>query len=620
MRTEEYQKISFAKFNGWYARGDKDTVPMDHAVDCKNMFVHDPGNMETRYGSKMSFIMSHKAVNMFMATPNAGPSLLTLDDVGNLYKESGTSSTLLVSVPGAIDFVGLNMFGRVYLNFIKTTFPAEPIKVWDGINPVRDAAGLAPTYPLGGGSLTVAVNPGGVVSLGQHRIAVCYVTNTGYITPPGPIISGLFLPALPTSDGTKQFAVTNIPIGPPGTVRRILLMTKGDELQYFQVPDPLDSLNNNTVTGFNINVSDEELIVDGSYLFDILDKIPGAIGDGGLNKYKGRLLVWGGEFDLIRASYAGEPETFSDVTGYVQLPSEADGNYVKGCFLLRDTLYFTKAVGIFSTQDLNGEEPSNWPVTIIDGSVGSWNSGISTITSSQSGLPMNDVLLLVDLEGVHVFTGTVQQPPLTWKIQDIWRAIPKTSYQKITITVDPYNRLIYIVSPEGPYGLLVGDYTEGLDAQNIKWSHWDLPFVPRAIALCNIQDMDSWDYYLRVASSSSGQIIKMVPGTADDFGTPIQSIYQFAYTPIDVGAVNLFRAVRLRAKGSGNLNVGWYHEDGLLVGVSQVALDSLPVKDYLREFNTMNEKISIQLMSFNNYFHLTRLDLFGKSKFRSRPA
>jgi hypothetical protein len=657
MRLEDYQKISFSKFNGIYDRGDSDSVPPDHAIDCGNVLLRDPGNVRQRPGSKLSFTLTHRhptCVNQFLATGNGGAFFVTMDGFGNMYKESGSASTLIwppagefVSDQGYMDFAGLNMFGRTYFNIIRrfTGVGAftESIKVWDGINPVRDAAGLPPSYlgnppvgvpPSNGPSDFYTVpRTGGVVSLGVHRVAVSYETNTGFITRPGPIwnlaTNNKLIYTQSFSDGTNYLLANNIPIAQSyqKIVARHLLMTKGDELQYFFVPN--GRIPDNITTSWNINCTDNELIVDASYLFDVLDTIPGGYDDGGLTKYHGRLFVWGGEADLVRVSYAGDTETFSDVTGYVQLPSESNGNYVRGSFSLRDTLYFTKGVGIFATQDLSGDEPANWPVTIIDGSAGSWSSGISTITTSQAGLPISDAVLLADIEGLHLFNGGIVTPPLTWKIDDVWKQITgsKSSVvmQQITVVIDPFDHLIYIINPYASVpglNLLVGDFSEGMDSQNIKWTRWYIgSIIGKSISLVSTSDIDGTQSYCPRIATTDNRILKFSPELTQDLGLDFYGVYRFAYTPIEVGSLNIFRGFRVRAKGTGILIPYVYTQDDHYETINTpgtISLVTSPVQDYFREMNIMNEKISLVFQSPN--FTVNRVDLFGTVKLKSRPA
>jgi hypothetical protein len=556
-----------------------------------------------------------------------------MDDAGNIYQDDNTA--VFLHVPRMIDFRGINIFNKTILNCIVNSWPPEPLKIW-GVNPntgaelpIRNAAGLAPRMTSSGLAGGYPGTGTGYVDLGWHNIAVSYITDTGFITPPGPILSGSFFPLAinVTTAGGVSINITNIPIGPPGTVGRILLMTKGDEQQYFRVPN--GEINDNTTTTWTITAADVELIIDGSYLFDLLETIPGGIGDGGLQKYHGRLLSWGAENDLIRVSYSGDVESMDNVTGYIQLPTENDGNIVRGVFNLRDVLYFTKSVGILSTQDLNGDEPGSWPVTYVDGSVGSYSSGISTITSSQSGLPLDDTVLMLDFAGLHHFPGVVVQPPLTWKIDDVWKQINSTEFPNIHLSVDPFARMIYILIPSGtPYNLLVGDYSEGLDHQNIKWTHWDFPFLARSMSLSvsstGFSVTTDTKYAVRLGTLANNNLYVIDPALPTDLGAPIaNSYYQTAYVPIDLGSMNVFRALRFRTRDKfstgDSLSLRTYWQDGVaFVDWLPLTLPALTEKDMLREINTENEKISIKFGGPS--FLVSRLDVFGTVKSRSRPA
>jgi hypothetical protein len=52
---------------------------------------------------------------------------------------------------------------------------------------------------------------------------------------------------------------------------------------------------------------------------------------------------------------------------------------------------------------------------------------------------------------------------------------------------DSVNKILYCVMTDGQ--LLVGDYTEGLDPKNIKWSVWGWNFLLRTIHLINVDTL-----------------------------------------------------------------------------------------------------------------------------------
>lgn len=620
MNLQEFQKISVSNFRGLYKRGDAGRTPLDHATDLSNMSFTNTGETFTRNGTMLSLALSHPVKRMFLATPTTGPTLLTYDGVDTIYQynpSTGTDSTFLI-LAGMKDFCALNIYGRTYI------MPSMPpgstsgtVYVWDGTHTLRAALGFAPIA-----SFSAATGAAGNTDPGVHKFAVSYVTNSGFTTRPGPEISGTFVPVIWTSPGDVQVNLTGIPLGGPEVVARWILVTKADQEEYFY----LQEINDNTTTSITLDWFDTDLAVSADDLFDLKEVLKPGVGiDGsssfGLYKYHGRMLVWGAEgTDSILVSKPGLPEAFDQVVGYIQLPTEFDGNYVRGVANLRDVLYFTKSVGIYSAQD-NLDNPSTWPVTQIDGGVGCFFYGLSTITGAQTSLSANDVLIMADRGGLYLFNGTIVQPPLTWKIEDVWHRLFLAAQHNITIALDPFSQLIYCLLPvDGdfrPSLLLVGDYSEGLDSTNIKWSIFNFPFTVRAIEMINFGDRDSFEYHLRLGSDDNN-LYRLDSTATTDNSVPINAFYQSYQSVLDPGSVNVFRALGFRVNGS-NLILSLLAQDSQrLQLLNNLPIAPTPGFEYTRQINYLSEKMMVKVAS-NFYFRLSRLDIYGKRQFDNRP-
>jgi hypothetical protein len=646
MSLEGYEKILITKFNGLYSRGLNDDCPPDHSPICSNMKFNRNGEISTRDGIISSLATGHANKRMFVANFTHADTLaivLTCDGAGNIYRSD--TGGILLTVTNMIDFFAINAFSFCLISPILST-PAtlNPVYIWKGTFggsdtvPIRVAAGVGP-----GTGMTATENAiVGNCDIGVHQIAVSFITNTGYTTQPGPL--GSPTPPLPenptfasvsvTSTGSKTIQISSIPLGPSGTVARQILLTQSDQDLFFfgggqiwngSILIPWDGvIHDNTTTTIIISFFDTDLAVSADSLFDLLPSIPaGNFPPAGMTFYHGRTFYWGGEFNLIRVTNPGSTESIDNIAGFIQIPDQFDGNDVANSCTLQDILYFFKPVGIFSVTD-NGGDPDTWSIITIDAGVGCINtSGLATINLATAALTQNQVALVTDYGGVYLFTGAVIQPPLTWKINDIWNAqFVATNLAGVQLAVDPYAKVIYI-SLTGNI-LLIADYNDGLDPKSIKWSQWTIPFTIQSIGMMFFQDTSpELAYRFRIGTTNA--IYKLFPGALTDGGTPIASSWHsfLAYPPNGLGALNIFRFLRARALFSDNLTISVRGEDAVsftsLVGFT---IPQVIGRDLTREFNFMNEKCEVIISSSASHggFTLQRLDIFCTTRFNMRPS
>lgn len=671
MSLEEYEKISISSFKGLYSRGLDDSCPPDHAIISQNLCFDRNGDTFTRSGIVSSLPTSHRVARMFTATFNHNPYaaiVLTCDGAGNIYR-SDTGGVLL-SVTNMVDFTALNIYDFCLISPILSTYTTPAVVyIWSGRQvsghdavPIRPAAGVGPGLGMTATENSIAGN----CDIGVHQIAVSFITNTGYTTQPGPL--GSPTPATPenptfasvsvTSTGSKTIEISNIPIGPSSTTARQILLTQADlNLFYYaggQIWNGTDLvpwdgvINDNTTTSIIISFFDTDLAVSADSLFDLLPSI--LAGNNfylsGITVYHGRTLFWGGEFNLVRVSFPGSAESIDNVKGFIQLSDQFDSNVITNACTLQDVLYFFKQVGIFSVTD-NGSDPDTWNIITVDSGVGcSSVTALGTVNLSTPANTQNQVALLTDSGGVYLFNGAVIQPPLTWKINDLWINIyqyvgssARGILEGVRIAVDPYSKLIYIAilgnsfisETTGRYyypNLLVADYNDGLDSQNIKWSIWGFPdgYYIGDIGMMYFLDAATTPelaYRLRIAFNNT--IYKILPGTLDDDGNPIVCIWRsYLAAPKDsIGALNIFRFIRSRIIYKDTINITLFSQDGSIVlGLLAFNPPYTPGRDIVREFNFMNEKCAVQICcnAVAGGMTLQRLDLFGKARFNMRPS
>ena len=615
---EDHFPIPIEGFKGFWDRGQDDTCPLDHFITCQN-FKFPPMGVETRNGFRKTPGIDKNIVRFYVyKRPDEVTRLLIMDNTGAVY-DSTNMSVPIVTAPGATDFSMVTLFGRAYLsphNGVEG-LPNASIHVYDGTT-VRIAGGVAPSV-----TFTVVDSPlSGNVEAGLHYYAVSFETASGYVTKPSGII-GL------VSIGYRMVTVGSIPIGPAGTVARHILATKlvsnldgdpqAEELYFLErIPD------NITVTK-DVNFYDTDLQASADYLQDQRDKIPACLY---LTTYKNRMIGvnYDGGNSVVLVSKAGEPESFSEVDGFLLIdPSEAGG--VKTAVEFRDSLYIFKSFRCYVTQDLTGvDEPVLWSVISIDKGIGTEVYGIARIQDSTG--TNNDKFLVVDRSGLLIFDGVMRDPPLTQKIHGFWQQGNVRKGHEIQVFNIPGTKELFISFPIGddtkPSVIIYGDYSDGLDTMSMKWSVWKLPVVGLSIGV----DIDTLNRsYLR-AGSTTGGIYNYLVGTRGDYdasdnGIAIDQILESSLIrKTQNGEILHFGGVRFRINGNALLTLTASSEDGVkTVTLRDLQLAGSPGAHYFRMLNFSNEKMKIRIRSnlFDQYFQMLNYTVFAKDLWLTRP-
>lgn len=620
MFLDEYDKFTQTEFKGIFSRGTTQDLPDGFVSDAQNVDFGYTGKCITRGSLATSYAVSHAVVRMFLSSITSTYRLLTCDGAGNIY--NGTS--VLFSASNLVDFAAINLANRTYIAPIYSASGAnQNLLVYDGTN-IRAAAGTAPSS-----SFTVSEPSSGNVDPGEHKFAVCYITDTGFTTQPGPKIAGVFTPVAFTSAGSKNIRLTGIPTGPSGTVGRLILVTRAGLNLYYE----LATINDNVTTTLDVDFQDTSLVVSADDLFDQLETIPlGAPGFGGLSlqKYKGRLLVVGADGDQVYVSEVDEPESFSAVTGFLILPTENDGNQVRAAVVHYDVLYLTKAVGIYSTQDNDSGNPSSWKVLgPQEGAVGAYANAIATITQSQTALTTQGRVVVACRAGIFVFQGAVEHPALTWKIQAIWDRFTVGTENKIQVLIDPFQERLYCLlcvdGSTSPNLLLVGFYHNGLTADGIQWSIYSFPSNPTAIAMINFNDGDDFAYYLRVCYGTA--MYKLKSTHVGDYGNNITSFIRTkTWKCPEDGQLCLYAFNEVSVGGSGTLTLTYKDQSNNVISSGApadptITLASAPTKDYLKRILIINEGVGaiLTVVGTTSYFDVNQVQLYWKKYGHSRP-
>ncbi len=493
----DHQPITIDKFGGLYARGDKDSTPLDHFQDCENIKFIGDSSFKTRDGNGISQDVSVPLSNVkrIYNFPTAtGNTLIILvknltNDNGEIYHVVNSSTIFgpILSIAGMTDFAFTPYAGRGYISPF-STFVVGDLNIEKGLENeflyvyagdgtiARKAAGS----PLSG-VITIANGAAGHTDPGFRIFAFVAETISGFDTAPGSNKSF-------TTSAGSSVSFGNIPVGDITTVKRRLVATKViktfngnlNGYQFFFVPNAV--INDNSDTSLNnISFYDADLLLDASHLIDNYSSIPAGAS---LTLYHNRLCLAATYTDisLILVSAPGEPEAIDTIDGLIVVP--LDGNPITNMQELRDVFYVFKRSRTVSYID-SGDVPSSWPLVSVDSALGTSVHGIATVLDS--GSSSVDHLIVCTYQGITVFNGIYIAPELSWKIEDYWRGLTRNNFRLIQIVNAPIQKEIYVVLPTRK--VLAGNYANGKDPKNMRWAPWSYTTGINTIAIHNIDEI-----------------------------------------------------------------------------------------------------------------------------------
>src|ERR1051325_8460864 len=607
--VNDHAPIAITSFRGRFDRGEDDSIPNGFFLDSKNNRFLQSG-AKTREGSSSLHTIPSVRRAAIYKIPGEAQRLLILDDSNQLFDSTNLASPIL-TVSGMTDFSMETIYGRAYItphNGV-TGLPGEKVYVYSGSGTARAAAGVTPT------SVTLAVTDSalsGNCEEGEKVIAVCYLTSTGYITAPAGYL--IYDPV-----GGKRLDVAGLPIGGTGVSGRVLLSTKtlvdfnGDFLHQTYYFIPGGTINDNSSTDLNDTLSffDADLEDDASYLLEQLDTIPAGVGIGLFN---GHMIVWGEDANpsTCRVSLAGQPESMNGADGFITVNPGDAGTGLKNCWGFRKQLNLEKAQASYFTSD-NGNVAATWEVPeAFDASIGTTPHGVGKVLDY--GEMVQDYSIIAHTTGLRLFNGTFDDKPLTFAISDLWGSISKTNFHKVEVAIDAHNFCLYACVPLNDASecshIIYGDYSQGLDFENIRWDVWEFPRAPQTVVV----DIDSSsNKSVMKFGSLAGNVYKMDTTATSDFGTAIDAYIEFGYLPItDDDAVRSFVGTRVRVFGSGSLNVTAHGLDSIeTCGPYTITLSATPGHPIFQGMNLVSERCAVKFrtVGINDRYTITKMSL-----------
>ena len=614
MPYNDHEPLVVRQFLGIFDRGDDDIVPTGYFRDSYNMKFFTNG-VETRDGTSLSLTLSSVRRMKVFHREGEAQRLIILNNSGWIY-DSLDLTKVILNIGTMTDFSMVMMYGRAYItpHNGKTGLPGEKVYVYAGDGqPARPAGGAAPS----GFTLTASDSASsGHCEPGTHVIGVAFETVSGFLTAPGGYVA--FSPV-----GGKAIDIGAIPIGPAGTVARVLVSTKaildynGDvnNQEYFEIPG--GRVEGNIATTTTVSYYDADLQNQLDYILEQASYIPAGVG---LCNYRGRLCVWGEDANpaIVRVSKAGYPESFNQVEGFATINPGDSGGGVRNCAVYRKQLLCMKDERTYVTMD-NGEEAAFWDVDDVDMSIGTTCHGLATIRDF--GDNTEDRIFIASRPGLQMFTGTFSQAAVSYDIDNIWARISKDYFHTLELTIDPVECLLYCAVPlDGqvtPNTLLVMDYQDGFD--QIKWTKWVFPTSPTTIVV----DVKANRQSVFKFGSWEGNVHEIDPSVDNDEGTAILSLVHMGHFPQDdEGRIWHHTGIRLRIKGSGALDIAVGGEDFVQTAfASSLLLSPTPGRELFRGFNFVNEKCAVKLTmdGINEYFRMTKFVLYSSIEWETRP-
>ncbi len=503
MTVRDHQGIPLTDLKGLWDRGDKDTTPSDHFSDCNNIDFRDQ-TFETRPGITISQdvlvpLTNIKRIYNYPTQTANTFIVLTYDydaGAGSIHHvvDENTVYGPLITIVGMTDFAFVPYAGRAYISpfgdytngdlTFQKGLQNEFLYVYAGDGtPARKAAGSSLS-----GTITIANGAAGHTDPGQHIFGFVSQTSSGYNAPPSAL--NFF-----TTSAGSSVSFGNIPTsGDPNVVKRLLVATKAlpttapalnassdlTAYQFFFVPNAV--INNNSSTSLNnISFFDADLLADASDLLDNYTSIPAGES---LSLYHNRLCLATTHTDisLILVSNPGEPEAINQITGLIVVP--LDGNPITNHQEMRDVFYVFKRSRTVAYAD-NGDTPSSWPLIPIDSALGTCPHGIATVLDS--GSSSIDSLIVCTYQGINAFNGRYITPELSWKVEAFWKALDRNAFGAIQILNAPIQKEIYVILPTKQ--MLMGNYANGMDYKNIRWSPWSFRMGINTVAIHNIDEI-----------------------------------------------------------------------------------------------------------------------------------
>jgi hypothetical protein len=477
--VRDHNPIPLEEFNGYFNRGGKtEDVPQDHFIDVLNIQFGE-SFIETRLPIVPDVNLgsgNNDVVRVHEYTMQTQRSHLILNTSGEILHRlaSGTVQGPVLTIAAMTDFNVVSFNGRAYITPFFTNSNNQQVGLQNEFLYVYKGDGTAARKAAGTGppntpAMSAANGAAGFTDAGIHLFAAVFETDTGFLTSPGAFVQF-------TTSATNSVSFSSIPVSGSSFVTnvhivatRVITSFNGDfeGYEYFFIPGA--TVTNGTTTLANQSFYDRDLIENASHLFDIFEEIPAGVA---LTSYHNCLVLTTTFSDISVAyvSFPGEPEAIHQVDGLLIVP--LDGKPITNAQELRDVLYIFKSTLTVGYSD-NEDVPSTWQPFTVDEANGTSVHGIGTVLDA-GGVNI-DYLVVAGFSGIRLFNGNYPELNLSWKIDGFWTELETNQFNQIEIVIDNIHKIIYCTLPlenptTTPNQLLIGDYQNGLNPKDVRWS------------------------------------------------------------------------------------------------------------------------------------------------------
>jgi hypothetical protein len=337
-------------------------------------------------------------------------------------------------------------------------------------------------------------------------------------------------------------------------------------------------------------------------------------------------------------SKAGQPEAFSNVTGFLGISDADVSQQVQCCFVLRSGLFMARETSVFGTTD-NGTEPSTWPISKASDVFGACSPKAVALIDDV-GSPGQGALgigyaagqaLMVCKNGVALFDGSTATK-VSQEIQPILDSVNWAYGHLIWATADPARKKVFIGLPVSGSTVinlgLVVDYATGWGdpltdpANGRKWGEWT---IGTQAGLGNFGTVDPTDARMVFCSNQGGTDINLLKWPSStpyyyDYMTTgahqlnVPSKYVTACLPANSWGQYAYGGLTTMLNGSGNFVLNAVRLDNSLVTIPQTGtprvLSVTPLHDTYIKMNMVDEHVSFQMQNGTNPGDYFALDMF----------
>ena len=507
MALEEFDQVNLTGFSGLLDRGEPytDQSPIGEGSRvylnrAKNLIYHEEGGVGTRPKFEQLAVASGNIPSIHEIVVGNEIRYLYLErGVGIFDSRDNANFILGVSDSEVRSFKIHQIFGRVFINLVKTEASGiihgfGNLYLYDPntVGGARLAGGEAPS----GQTIQVAQNiPADYETFGDCAvyISVVYETDSGFITPAGPDDRNIIhIDSIRSTGAGSELAIgidylRNIPTGPAGTSKRLILVSEPTEeiytsfsdwnkINWFFAPASVQADfddNTSVASEFNRLISTAELVDSANHLAELKDRIPCGLDVTDVNA---RLVVVGHntaddtiDNSTLFCSDPAKPENFRTVSGQVILNSR-DGYRATVAFAQDNILVAFKEVGVWGLND-NGQDPSSWPPILISSGTGAY--AVSNPTK-------DGTRLILDRNGVFSIRGQISPVAMSWPIERLWEEVSKNiNFPRSTIILNPGDKSVYVGYSDASAiddnnKIMYAKYDRPILESLGKWSPWEM--------------------------------------------------------------------------------------------------------------------------------------------------